>query len=1814
MPNVPKRKANGPVGGAASSGQGVSKKTGSIKPTTSACDTRLSQASRLHQHSLLPFAMYLHNSSLSSFFGKARTQESASKDSPTTGPSSTFASSTVSAAPPKAPVSLKAPALKPQRRIIIYSDEEDEVPDAKVKPVRPSVPLKTIVASKSKNNVSLVKLPVRQAVPFEKRMPISLPSSPEPAPIEQTEPVKSELAKHEQGVEGGPAKRGSVENVPVKSTPERPKNTRGVPQPPQGLPAPALGQTTPQKRAIITTTPPRPEPKGSPFRTPTGKPRQSISTIESLGLSPQDSVFWAKTPPSEALKKLELMNTGRSHEEEIASIVGRLYETSSAGTALRSMPRGPKDRIKDMLNTIRGSTPHSDLEPEEDMERPDPASPTKDLVERHRLQSQKGFTRHHSAHELGGSVRRRGRTARPLSTLGTTNSPVWPTSPTQTRNDVLKMIEQINANMTGKADSMRTPPRRNPFANDSSSSRLTPGRSERPSAADSIARTPIRDRMSQTQPSPGDFDKFFTDFDMDDKDFEELTQLEHSSAFISTACADSATSSFSSSSSETMVNKTASTFPQDFVGMESGVDNKKGSGHVGTGDRCDTAATVVANMEDAFDDFGDLDDLGDDVFELDGEDEPEPYIEKAKYKRYIIQEVQDDVMDSRWPGSCKVLMALEHQVGVPVKIFLRDSWRPTRVSSGDAVHVIAALVYPKATQELMLEDKQGLLIVKPDYLVPTTALAESFSCIRKPVIDTRARKPDESTIPLVHGTILHELFQQSLRNNDFSTEGMQARIEDLIQAHLNDLCLVNESLETAREAFCQWISSCQAWARRYLRPTPSNEGTMEEMVMTGRGETNLVCINKLLDVEENVWSPMFGLKGKIDASVQVVLKTVDNRNPDSGASMQTLVVPFELKTGKKSNVLSHRAQTTLYTLLMRDRYDVDVQWGLLLYLKTGDFIRVPAPRDEIRTMLMQRNDMAIHEHAKLTLPPMLQRKQQCGRCFSLSSCTVLHKLLEDGTTASAGMETLFDEITDHLNETHATFLKKWDRLLSLEQGDVTKFQSQIWSMLSADRQAIGNCFSNLTLIENRPKVADIQNNQAVVSERFAKHQYRFKIGTPFPSVSQQSLSQTLRVGNSLLSSNISVGDPVVLSSEGQHYALAIGQVLDLSLSEVAVGLDRPLLGPPMKLDKYDVERNQSYRGLIEFDGSALSSSLSAPDASEEFHGMLSKNKITFRIDKDEMAAGLNRARSNLVQLFRADKDGGDAKRRHLVVDLEAPKFMPVDDYHCYNLSLNDNQKSAIDTVLSATDYALILGMPGTGKTTTIAEIIHELVKRGKSVLLTSYTHSAVDNVLLKLAPEMKTVRLGNKDKVHRDIQKLVPDFSQPPLNTVQGIHFFYEQCQVVGTTCLGIGDPLFTEKRFDYCIVDEASQITLPACIGPIRYADVFVLVGDHNQLPPLVKNAEAKKDGFDLSLFKMLSDAHPKAVVSLTYQYRMNKDVMLLSNTLVYDNKLQCANEQVANKALEIPDMGKFRRHCHSETLQDQKELQQQHYEPSSPLTHPQCPGHSKDTPCWLEQALDPQRSVIFIDTDLVPAHEVQVGNSTQNPTEALFIQQLTEALISGGIAEDDIGIISVLRAQLKILSRLMKSRPLLDIHTVDRYQGKDKECVIVSLVRSNAEQHVGELLKDWRRINVAFTRAKRKLVVFGSRHTLQGSPIFSQFLELMERQNWIMTLAPMTQYQHAHLLHRNPLPHPQSQIPVITSPKGKSRRGQQYLLEDVVEDKENLDISTSAVGAVGADGSVPALPQPLPPSSPQRKVFRAKASVTLKGLPVTQNILDSL
>jgi len=171
---------------------------------------------------------------------------------------------------------------------------------------------------------------------------------------------------------------------------------------------------------------------------------------------------------------------------------------------------------------------------------------------------------------------------------------------------------------------------------------------------------------------------------------------------------------------------------------------------------------------------------------------------------------------------------------------------------------------------------------------------------------------------------------------------------------------------------------------------------------------------------------------------------------------------------------------------------------------------------------------------------------------------------------------------------------------------------------------------------------------------------------------------------------------------------------------------------------------------------------------------------------------------------------------------------------------------------------------------------------------------------------------------------------------------------VVATTCLSIDQSvfrcallsalelmlprsaIFSRREFDVCIVDEASQITLPTCLGPLRFANRFILVGDHHQLPPLVRSHEAREGGLDESLFKRLCDAHPEAVVDLRSQYRMNEDIMLLANELVYSNKLSCGTPEVAARSLLMPDPAGIER-IHESAIS------------------------CSEGECWLQDVLDP-------------------------------------------------------------------------------------------------------------------------------------------------------------------------------------------------------------------------------------------------------------------
>jgi DNA replication ATP-dependent helicase Dna2 len=305
---------------------------------------------------------------------------------------------------------------------------------------------------------------------------------------------------------------------------------------------------------------------------------------------------------------------------------------------------------------------------------------------------------------------------------------------------------------------------------------------------------------------------------------------------------------------------------------------------------------------------------------------------------------------------------------------------------------------------------------------------------------------------------------------------------------------------------------------------------------------------------------------------------------------------------------------------------------------------------------------------------------------------------------------MYEQQTSHLSQDQCEFFKKWENLVSLEEQDATRFKKELWTMGADERERKGRCFSRMVLCDGQREVENPSQ------DRIHQFTYRF-LRAPIATLSMGPSA-------SLLNGQMSNGDPVTISVEPNLIALARGFIINLKPDEVVVGVDH------------------------ELDNQAIATRLG-----HGYRALPLGSLVEYRIDKDELFSGMARIRGNLAELFFPS---GDKRRLKLVVDLEAPTFDNEDtvfpaeeDMPEFISTLNTNQKAAIIKVMSAHDYALILGMPGTGKTTVIAALIRQIVSMGKTVLLASYTHSAVDNVLLKLQDgiDFSILRLGNVDKV-----------------------------------------------------------------------------------------------------------------------------------------------------------------------------------------------------------------------------------------------------------------------------------------------------------------------------------------------------------------------------------------------------------------------------------------------------------------------------------
>ncbi|KAI8941289.1 hypothetical protein NX059_002519 [Plenodomus lindquistii] len=1050
-------------------------------------------------------------------------------------------------------------------------------------------------------------------------------------------------------------------------------------------------------------------------------------------------------------------------------------------------------------------------------------------------------------------------------------------------------------------------------------------------------------------------------------------------------------------------------------------------------------------------------------------------------QRYLIKRVDEGTYMTERGHQMpeKVLLVEEEKTKLFKAITLRQAWFDTPCTTGSFVHVIGEF---SSTGQCCVDDHRNMLILHPDHLISATVVADSFGCLRRAVLQDRVKATSRANAPMLYGTLLHELFQEALKANQWDSAFLLEAIDKILPNKFETILEINSTCDEVKEHMSSKLPEMQAWAEIFVRSQPRNDAVVRER----NGRQSLMSVNKLLDVEEHVWSPMYGLKGNIDATVQVTMRD------DQGE--RTLTVPFEVKTGKNTSNAAHVAQTALYNLLLSNRYDVDIAYGILYYLETSDTSRIPAIRNDIIHMIIKRNELACYVRDRIELPPMLKEDFKCQKCYAQEPCFLYEKLVEDGNGESLNKKAKerYDELVKPLKPSDQEFMKKWDTLLTKEESDMMKFRRELWTMLSEERERLGRCFSNVILEPG-------SGHEEKSGQKINRYNYTF-------------IKQQAKAGFSFTESQLIVGEPVVVSDEQGHFALANGYVTNVKKRRITVAVDRRLHNSRTKLPGFNSQTNQTFTGIMEVckEGDLVAEC----EVDEE--------PVLYRLDKDEFSNGMAAARNNLIQIM----DNSVYKAhdlRALIVEGRAPVFKPatadMQIPQVSQMSMNTDQKAAVAKVMSAKDYALVLGMPGTGKTTTIAHIIRTLVAKGKSVLLTSYTHTAVDNILLKIRDDqIGTLRLGASAKIHPDVREFAT-LAAEPKGSVEELERSWMEPPVVATTCLTINHPLFSRRVFDYCIVDEASQITLPVCLGPIRMAQKFILVGDHYQLPPLVQNKEAMEGGLDMSLFRLLCEAHPEAVVSLEHQYRMSADVMLLSNTFIYSGRLKCGTSSVASRKLSLPKPQGLLPYHHKS------------HQSRSSASNP-CAG-AESLSCWLSRSISPDAPVVFINTDLISQNlDTVSGPRITNTFEVRLVTQLTLCLLSLGVSANEIGIIAFYRSQLALLRQSLASAYTqtqsselgtsagsagVELHTADKFQGRDKEVVLVSCVRSNEEGVVGDLLKDRRRINVALTRARSKLIILGSEKTLSGNELLRDMVNLCREKNWVLDLQPGMVESHA-------------------------------------------------------------------------------------------------
>lgn len=467
--------------------------------------------------------------------------------------------------------------------------------------------------------------------------------------------------------------------------------------------------------------------------------------------------------------------------------------------------------------------------------------------------------------------------------------------------------------------------------------------------------------------------------------------------------------------------------------------------------------------------------------------------------------------------------------------------------------------------------------------------------------------------------------------------------------------------------------------------------------------------------------------------------------------------------------------------------------------------------------------------------------------------------------------------------------------------------------------------------------------------------------------------------------------------------------------------------------------------------------------------------------------------------------------------------------------LNPTQERAVNEVLWAKDVAIVHGPPGTGKTTTLVEAINETLMRESQVLVCAQSNMAVDWISEKLVDRgINVLRIGNPTRVndkmlgftyerrfesHPDypqlwaIRKAIRELRKNRKKGSENYHQkmdrlksraaeielrinaeLFGEARVIACTLVGSAHHLLEGMKFGTLFIDEAAQALEAACWIPMKRASRVILAGDHCQLPPTVKSIAALRAGLGKTLMERIAENKPEVVTLLKIQYRMNDEIMRFSSDWFYGGKVESAPQIKYRSVLDYD---------HPITWIDTSNEENQ-----ITIEGEDAPEDSASTSSSVSAAN--QNSDLNFKEQFVGESFGRINKAEAELTLLTLAEYFTKIGKQRVLSERiDVGIISPYRAQVQYLKKLIKKyeffkpyRRLISVNTVDGFQGQERDVILISLVRSNDEGQIG-FLKDLRRMNVAMTRARMKLIILGNKDTMTKHPFYKKLWEYVEAIN---------------------------------------------------------------------------------------------------------------